>query len=850
MNNRVLRAENPQETCEKNQKVMQEIFQHFLHDSAFYKAFSPFITNNDMEVSLWEMSGCMKQILSNMKKKNSGDEVDVMTNKILSHTLEENILDIMYVNKGQLELALVKFLWIIKDSMQYFHDVLSLYKDLWELEESTQFLEKLAEWVNSETLSSLEKKVWKKAILFLSFFIWIKSLYLILENNKSSPYEKNTQNSEKTFLMIFYYFIISSEHFSVVNNPWVEKIRKVKEENKIHKKVNDVLWKSPWDRGFESFLESYLFAFEGWEILEKSPWVMKILFAHQKLFFHKTRIPYSFLFQFLKENCDEYGEKIFMFLEEIKSLKFWEDVIIALLKTQILTGRVLSNYPFVKTLIEEDPKFIKNIKADHAYIEKKEIEAFILEKQKDLEYLPENEVHKENIIKILSQTKSWPRLQESIMSYYIKNDIENLILRYKNLFWFSKHNISEKMRYYEILVQNFSYLKNFEFLIKELFSRHYKNMASIAEISEKILFDENISSLEIQKCFENIMNSWELFQDLDCEEKIYYKDFISQIDVWNLKIKFSTTLSSLYKKENISFFQNDLNSLPKTYHKLSKIIKIWNKISDEFQEDFLLKYEEYSPESIESFLKTLNFLHHYKISVQSFEEIEKFLEKQTEIRFIMTHVNNYILENTQNLQELKQVILDYIFTENTDVFLSYIKYFTHEDRSLARENPYDKHLVEIYLQGNEVQKQNLIDQIYKVLHHLITQMHPSITSSTSNSQFWSGSGSYSEIIVNYVFKKLKQDISEDNDEYLKRICQIQENDFLWIQSVHDINGSHELKCFYSVLVQKEKESSFFDFLENIGNYLSQISWETKIDLEYLTSYYKKTLKNAYKKAWL
>jgi hypothetical protein len=136
------------------------------------------------------------------------------------------------------------------------------------------------------------------------------------------------------------------------------------------------------------------------------------------------------------------------------------------------------------------------------------------------------------------------------------------------------------------------------------------------------------------------------------------------------------------------------------------------------------------------------------------------------------------------------------------------------------------------------------------LYHLITQMHPSITSSTSNSQFWSGSGSYSEIIVNYVFKKLKQDISEDNDEYLKRICQIQENNFLWIQSVHDINGSHELKCFYSVLFQKNRESSFFGFLENIGNYLSQISWETKIDLEYLTSYYKKTLKNAYKKAWL
>ena len=284
-------------------------------------------------------------------------------------------------------------------------------------------------------------------------------------------------------------------------------------------------------------------------------------------------------------------------------------------------------------------------------------------------------------------------------------------------------------------------------------------------------------------------------------------------------------------------------------YEIYNIIEIWKKIDQNFKEDFVLHLEYYNDEKLKIFNEIISLLKFYKINILSFQEYYSLnLDKQS-LDFLQWFITNDVLESVKNIPEFKEKIFDFLQWWSQESFQSYMTNITKKTatREYNFTNKWDEKLVWVYLYGNDEEKEKIVKKIKFFLSNLSDRIHPSQTTSTCNSQFWKWSWSYSEVIWNYIIKKLYQWTNESNNEYLERILSLTLTWVFNVQNMSDVNRNHELRCLYNACETMNEEKMFFSFLEDIEVLMGKISWESALDLGELQKYYNNIFKEELKK---
>lgn len=644
------------------------------------------------------------------------------------------------------------------------------------------------------------------------------------------------------------------------------------------RKLKNILWEYITIEEIIRFEKSYLYfnyfkdkEFHNYEVL-------KIFIKNYDLFLNIKTIPCKKIFDLLLSiNDQEIIEKISNFFNERKHIKIKEDVLLEIIENLIKTNFILNKENselifkyihlwihiwdifkiWINQLIElnnypgDKKNLIKELLINPEYLINLEKIKIINELKIDIKYLHPDEESKILLEYIISHYSDYnlDTLVINILTIKIKSQLDEKIHFAKKILRNSKEKLTEKLLLLDILKNNFSTFKHSEDILFLIFSYPITKIHFIVKILPFIDFWENISVANFSTLIELLITKETYIKNLSIEKKLTIDELNALLDSKTLKEDLVLKLKNTYNTEqfDILYTELKLHSSHLDIEKISLIIDIWNKLDEIFKEDFILHLESLSIKHLKFLSELIPLFKFYKINIWSFNEYLKISDNIDNLQILKNIITNNFLKNILNISDFKKEIILFLNKWNLNKLNEYILLWNKKDIIHISDNEYDQKLIDIYLNGTMEEKEIFVKKITIFLTNIISRLHPSLTTSTKNFSFWPGSGSYSEIILNYILKRLMKITTESIDIYLERLLLLNGKELFNIENISDIKWSHELKCLYKTLDGNNENKALFKFLFDIEKIMWDISWESYVNLTALQKYYNSVLKEELKK---
>lgn len=617
------------------------------------------------------------------------------------------------------------------------------------------------------------------------------------------------------------------------------------------------------------------------------PWLIKneslfqLAIQHEKLFIHEKHIPFQKLFEKLNTKNQTLSFEIWdIFCQNIKKYKRTETQSIDIFESIMKYKKNISfhewnilfqyiswwyNYESIfdvwfqnlellqsKTEAEKKELFTQ-LTHNKNYLQEQEIKKIIDDLSEEIAFLWDDHEAKIEAYNIIKQKNllNIDELQVQILTLKIKYNFDSIISYFKKIFSNKNENIEEKHIFFDIGKSYFESFCHQDELLTCIFTHTLKDIEIIFEMISKIDFWNDIKKNDFLSFIDICLKKKTYIQNMVFGKKITYEEFVNMIQGKKIQETLEMELKKVYNTELYEFIMHHYQTIfiNEEFEKIKLIINIGTKLHENMKEDFILHGDDFSVEDLQHVYEIISLFWFYHINILNFWEYKKIYKKYDAVMYIKNIFTNQILESIINTEELKNIIYQYIESENKNILKDYISQLWKKEINLVSPHKYDHSMREIYANWNTEEKEKFVQWIYLFLIALTNAFHPNHTTSTRNNNFWTGSGSYTYVINNYILKKLLQIPQESNDEYLKRLLSLDIMDILTIQDMNHINGSHELKCLYRACSQCDtlQNTSFFAFLENIESMMSKISWEISLDLWSLQKFYHWLIKNGFKK---
>lgn len=646
------------------------------------------------------------------------------------------------------------------------------------------------------------------------------------------------------------------------------------------RKIKDELWEkyTLWD--IELFQKSIVYNeyYTQWKI--KYPKVLELILDNPELFLTFKGIPYKKVFDLLLTlDNDEIISNIGLFFQERKSMKMKEKVLLFLIENIVKTNQVIKQEFLILSLKFLDVGFDNNLilslpiellqkVAEYNWDQKRLLAQLIenpnyLEDQEknkiletlkfDLEFLEDDCDGKNEILDFIENASvmSVEDLKIWILSIFIQFSLEEKIAFNKKIFKNSKENISQKLRFLQLLVlSSIGQLYKKEEILVSIFSQCDEDMKFIVFIFSRLHLPEHITLKNFDELLSIILSKKKYISEIvKGKEQISIEELKEILDSKKIKSGLIYSLKDVFWTDNFDLLTEilHLNQEHLNIEKIYIILEIGKKLSEEMKEDFILHLDNFSTEVLRIMNECINLYKYFRIQYTHFHEITLLNHSPEKIQILKSHITNNVLESVKNFWEFKEMILLYFMDGNIENVKKYISELNKEVKIYQTHNEFDQKIVDIYLNGSDDEKEALVNRLTTFLQSIIMYMSPCITSTTCNSGFWPGSGTYSELLWNYFFRKMLKTWLESNDEYLKRILSLNFITLTWVATLWDMNSNFELKTLCNTYEKFSWEKAFFEILHELSNVLESIVGSTFLDLKDLQKYYNWLLKKELRK---
>lgn len=607
---------------------------------------------------------------------------------------------------------------------------------------------------------------------------------------------------------------------------------------------------------------------------------MRLLIDNKDIFLWKKDIKYKRLLDLILEIKNPNTLlKVKEILFWLKSLKLKEDFLINSVEILIKSNNILDTLDiklflkyisrgfkledlikiWEKTLkiIDSNSNAVNIIKEsikDPEYIYKLEKEEYINSLKKDFIYINEYSEGFLEIKNIIEKSNEYSLndLKVHILEIKLKYNLDEVIEFNKKILKNIKESeVSDYLNLLYKLSIYFNDFKNKDKILEKIFTKNKEFVEFVSFLIEHIDINSDITEIN-EKTF---ISYFEILE----QNKFYIKDFLNtndkkydilfllnQIKTIEVENDLNTKLNDLFWDESMELLNTYIdNSSDKNLTKIL-IINIWKLLPESMFEDFVLNIETLKLNDLKNLEKIINLTKYYKLDIKDFEIYLNIFQKYSDKKYnyLLDNLNNSILNQIENKTEFLDVLLNFFNYWNEDIIQKYIKSFNKKNDFIIYENDLDNRVNNIYLNWNLKEKENLVFKINQILETLAFVIHPKHTTSTRNNNFWKWSWSYSEVLHNYIIRKLKKHSNEGINDYLFRILNTDIPTLIDVKA-NDINWYFELWSLVDIWNKYKSKIWLFNILEIVNLIINDITnlWE-RIDLTKVWILYKKTLSSA------